>query len=125
MSTNASISVKHADGTFSTVYLHWDGDSYAFGTLSEHHNTLEKAEALVALGSISVLAESTECPEGHSFETPVKGVTIAYHRDRGEDWEQTKPTKSEFLFELGYDHQYHYIFADGKWQSLVAFKSAQ
>ena len=123
MSTNASISVKHANGTFSTVYLHWDGDSYAIGTLREHYATLEKAEALVALGDISVLGDSIECPDGHCFERPVKGYSIAYHRDRGEDRIQCAPTKSYSLSELRYDHQFHHVFANDKWQHLADLKA--
>lgn len=116
MSTNATISVKVGD-TIKSIYLHYDGyPSHAFGILSAHYNTQEKAEALVNLGDLSVLAESCECPEGHSYDTPVEGYTIAYHRDRGEDWESTC-TEIEYSDEPKYtDAPYHYYFNGGKWE---------
>jgi hypothetical protein len=41
---------------------------------------------LVNGGDLSVLAPNcSDVPEGHSFESPVKGYCIYYHRDRGED----------------------------------------
>ena len=117
MSTNAEISVVHKDQTVSTVYLHWDGDG-ALATLQEAYNTLEKAEALVALGSLSALYTLMDAPAGHTFAKPVDGVTIAYHRDRGEDLKVDKDDSvEECLRNCG--QQYHYMFEFSKWQRVT------
>ena len=114
MSTHAEISVVHKDQTVSTVQLHWDGDS-ALPTLQAGYKTLEQAEALVALGSLSMLAERCDLPPGHTFETPVDGHTIAYHRDRGEALSIDKDDDvTECLTNAG--QQYHYMFELGKWK---------
>ncbi len=89
MSTNAIITVKVADTEFKhlylSIYLHWDGyPAYAGQLLLDHYNNQEMAEALVALGDLSVLSESIDCPEGHCFDHPLEGFSVAYGRDRGE-----------------------------------------
>lgn len=84
MSTNATIAIT--DGkSCKAVYLHWDGYiAWAGAVLHDGYNTREKAEALIALGSISSLGEkiAPEPGEERSFE-----VTVAYCRDRGEEME--------------------------------------
>lgn len=67
------------------IYCHWDGyPSHNGKLLLENYNTPEKVDALINMGSISILDKSMEAPEGHTFDTPVDGYTIFYHRDRGE-----------------------------------------
>lgn len=120
MSTNATISVKTSEGKIQTIYTHWDGyPSHHLPILQEAFNTQEKAEALIALGTLSVLERKIDAPEGHSFEHPVDGHCIAYHRDRGEDWETVKPrTYASFnaMIILGAGQQYNYLFDNGEWQ---------
>jgi len=85
MSTNATITVKCNDGKFRQIYTHWDGYPNHNGRiLQQDYQDQKKIEALVALGDISILASSIECPAGHSFRTPIAGCTVAYGRDRGE-----------------------------------------
>ena len=118
MGTQANISVLHNDDTVSTIYLHWDGyEEHALEMLKAHYNTLEQAEALVALGNLSQLDASIECPEGHSFKTPVKGYTVAYHRDRGEDYGMVRIKAKHFRLNVPY-HSYHYMFKDGNWARI-------
>ena len=118
MGTPANISVLHNDGTVSTIYLHYDGyESHALEMLKEHYNTLERAEALVALGDLSELAASIECPEGHSFAHPVKGHTVAYYRDRGEPWFRVASVRVNYK-ELEQASGYHYAFQHGEWIKL-------
>lgn len=89
--------------------------------LSEHYTEPEKVEALVKLGSISLLAERLEAPEGkeHSFDKPAKGVVIAYHRDRGEDYVEPDEFESEEQLvletERAYWAEFVYLFKDGVW----------
>ena len=115
MSTNATIAVQREDGSVRSIYLHWDGyESHAMPLLTGFHYTQERAEALIALGGLSVLDKSIECPDGHTFEEPVRGYCIAYARDRGEDLEiDGYDTLAEFEADL---YQNTYLFADGSWK---------
>lgn len=129
MATRSTIAVQHADGTVSQVYCHWDGYlSHNGKLLNDHYNSLEKAEALVALGSISSL--SREIGEQHPFDNPHPYNTPAYHehrakyehmtlyygRDRGED--DTGPDKF-WNFEMyrmtAQREEFNYIFREGQW----------
>ena len=120
MATRSTIAVQHADGTVSQIYAHWDGYLEHNGRiLFEAYNTQERAEALVALGSISSLDRSIDCPEGHSFATPAKGYTTFYGRDRGE--KNTDPKKfrdfREYLQKFQ-DEEYNYLFRNGAWEVI-------
>ena len=122
MATRSTIAVEHADGTVSQVYCHWDGYLDHNGRmLVTHYNSLERAEALVALGSISSLAASIDCPNGHNFVQPVEGYTVFYGRDRGED--ETEPNKFSnfemYKYELE-EQEYNYIFRNGEWKEGTA-----
>lgn len=84
MATRSGFIVKTEDG-YKAVYCHWNGyPTYNGRMLLDHYNSGERARELVSMGSISVLAESLELPDGHSFDNPVKGFTVFYGRDRGE-----------------------------------------
>lgn len=86
MSINATIAIT--DGVLcKAVYLHWRGDIAGAGVmLHNYYATQEKAESLIALGSLSSLRERIAPLPGekHTFEAPIKDVTVAYCRDRGE-----------------------------------------
>jgi len=83
MSTNATITVKTGE-CVKTIYLHYDGDTAIAGKiLLRHYNSQAKADVLVALGNLSMLGVSPECPEGHTFNNPVDHFCVAYGRDRG------------------------------------------
>jgi hypothetical protein len=87
MATRSRIAIQHENGPIESVYCHWDGYPKGVGaTLLEHYTDKNKVAELISLGSLSVLGQLTKPEEGveHSFESPAEGVTIAYHRDRGE-----------------------------------------
>lgn len=117
MATRGTIAVEHADGTVSQVYSHWDNYPEHNGVLLiEHYNTLEKAEALVALGNISSLRENIEPTGPHTFDQPQDTVTIYYGRDRGEDDQEPKKFWNREMYRLSGDsEEYNYLFADGTW----------
>jgi hypothetical protein len=85
MATRSAIGVMHGDNC-KMVYCHWEGYLQGVGeTLLKHYDS-PKANFLVALGDLSNLGERVEAiSETHSFETPEKGTTIFYGRDRGEE----------------------------------------
>jgi hypothetical protein len=113
MSTRSSIAVLKADGTVEAVYCHFDGYLKGVGkTLKEYFATQAKAEELVDLGSLSVVAGAESLRE-----------VIAYSRDRGEPYERNRPCQYadiDSYFRLVGDaigdNGYRYIFRDGKWQ---------
>ena len=118
MGTRSNIAAQMTDGTSKVIYCHWDGYIAHNGQiLNKHYNTQEKVEALIALGNISSLAPSTECPEGHTFDTPIDGYCVAYGRDRGELKQEalrigsasTYPVKEEYLYFWVKDEQRWYV----------------
>lgn len=91
MATRCNIIAHLSDGTFRSIYVHFDGYPEGVGkTLLEHYNTQADAEKVTSLGALSILAQSCECPPGHTFKTPVGGFSVAYHRDRQEPFEDTR-----------------------------------
>ena len=111
MATRSRIGIENEDGTVSSIYCHWDGYPSNNGrTLIDHYSDREKVKELIALGSISALKENVAPIEPmddiigvrmlkefkvlpksvHSFDTPQEGITIAYHRDRGEDLQEAR-----------------------------------
>lgn len=102
MATRSNIAYKTAAGKIRSVYCHWDGYPEHNGEmLRRHYTDQSKVEALVGLGSLSSLGE--EIGEKHPFdknyEQPELALTdnwtLAYHRDRGEDWAHTAPQTFE------------------------------
>lgn len=87
MGTHALIGRLNADGTVTSIYLHWDGHPGRAGcTLLQHYSTPTRVAALLALGDLSQLHPSIDPPGAtpHSYGQPAPGVCIAYGRDRGE-----------------------------------------
>lgn len=121
MSTNSTIAVIQEDGSVKAIYCHWDGYPKGVGRkLIQHFNTHKLANQLVALGSLSVLGEKLNPSEGsnHSFDEPEKGVTIAYHRDRGEDFKQDHYGSLKEFIEFENFQNFDYIFEIDKWFML-------
>ncbi|MBQ6473572.1 MAG: hypothetical protein IJJ33_16410 [Victivallales bacterium] len=107
------------------VHCHWDGYPRHVGRiLHEFYSDGEKAMRLLRLGSLSSLGPSLAPPlwANHSFEHPARNVTVAYHRERGEDLRPPIPfsdvedyrvnAKSRFMAD------YVYLLDNGVW--LVA-----
>ena len=121
MGTHASIAYEREDGTIVASYCHYDGYLQSAGVqLVHNYSEAEKVEDLVVLGGMSYLADKINPSAGstHSFETPEVGVTVFYHRDRGENWNQTAPTVYD-SFDAWFganDQEYNYLYVDGTWQ---------
>lgn len=95
MGTRATICMLQPDDTILAIYCHNDGyPSYLGKMLATHYSTKSQVKKLIQLGDISQL-KSKLAPrlfQRHSFDNPARGVTIAYHRDRQEPWDRTKPS---------------------------------
>jgi len=118
MGTPAVIAIKDGEHvTWSSV--NYDGYIGHTGRmLVEHYNDAERAKALIALGDLSVLDKSIECPEGHSFKKKVPGYTVAYGRDRGETGSEPLTTKSWLMFLIANKNITRYVFEGDTWYSV-------
>jgi hypothetical protein len=114
MSTHSTISVFHNNGKVSSVYCHFDGHLEHVGSLlAANYGTLEKAEALVAMGDISSLGKVI-IP---SDTTEEKDVTVFFHRDRGENLSFDSFSDYD-MFKLEFkcfSQEYNYLFKYGEW----------
>ena len=114
MSTRSTISIQTPKGNIRSIYCHYDGYlSHVGALLHTYYNTDEKVNALIDLGSLSSLCEKlTPDPTSpHSFDAPQEDVTIAYHRDRGEELHIDRPVSIHSID----SQEYNYIFKDGAW----------
>ena len=112
MATSGHIGISRGNDKVEYIYVHFDAyPEYMWGMLKENYSNPEKAEKLISLGDCSSIDKEVDIPEGveHSFDRPADGITIAYHRDRGEDWEDVHPQICDERDFTGY------LFKDGEW----------
>jgi hypothetical protein len=114
MSTRSTISIQTPEGNIRSIYCHYDGYlSHVGALLHTYYNTEEKVNTLIDLGSLSSLGEklipNPDAP--HSFVKPQEGVTVAYHRDRGEELHIARLIS---IHEIN-SQEYNYIFKEGAW----------
>jgi len=106
MATRSRIAIENQDGTVTSIYCHWDGKIETNGErLSQNYTTTELVSGLIELGNISSLGESTE-------------DTVAFARDRGEDFKQTTYDDVPTLFLDGFESGEEYVYCflkDGRW----------
>ncbi len=115
MGTHAMIGVKVENGV-KAINVNFDGGVNHTGLiLGGWYNTQELALALLELGDLSQLNERiAPAPnEPHSWAEPARGVTIAYHRDRGERLHPAQLFKNKD--ELKQLAQYAYYFDGEQW----------
>jgi hypothetical protein len=118
MATRSRIGIENEDGTVSSIYSHWDGyPSHNGRILVDHYSDRDKVKALIALGDISSLDEEVSTEDSHSLESPKKGVTTAYHRDRGEDLNEARVDHSIYEYLVADNEEYGYLFTrEGEWK---------
>ena len=104
MATTSTIAVQHTDGTVSQIYCHFDGYLSGVGKeLLAHYNTLEQAEALVAMGGAACIRETLETSE-------------FYHRNRQEELTVEKYSSWADYFLNACTEGYDYVFTpDAGW----------
>lgn len=115
MSTRSAIIEKLPDGTYRGIYCHNDGYLKGVGkVLQTHYNEKHKVSSLISLGDLSCCYQYIGTDLKHSFDRPQRNVTIAYHRDRGEDKRIVYGKTSDEVADQ-IDHNGHvYVFED-KW----------
>jgi hypothetical protein len=125
MATRAFIAMALGDDgsesvKFRAVYLHSDGGpEWAGKTLLHHYSDHDHAERLLNLGNLSELAPSlgASSPD-HTVGHAVKGWTVAYARDRGdEDMEATEHDSFADLVQSAQDSdaEFLYVKLDDRW----------
>lgn len=122
MSTRSYIGRLLDDGRVEYIYCHFDGYVEGVGaTLYDYHNTEDEAKEIISFGSASSIEKNTNPPENvyHDFDNKADGISVYYHRDRGEDWEDTKPryfdSEKSYWNDSDIFIEYYYLFKDGKW----------
>jgi hypothetical protein len=99
--------------------------------LGGFYKTEERVKALIALGALSQLGQKLKPEPGtpHTFHEPQKGVTIAYHRDRGERMRRGETYASLEEYEKDapetFCAEYLYLFADGGWSFRQAYGNGE
>ena len=118
MGTRSRIGMKQADGSVKSIYCHWDGYIEGVGKeLAENYQDPLKVEKLISLGDISSLNERVEPDQGesHSFDYPIPSITVAYHRDRGEEYRVPKINENVEEYLHSDLEAYGYLYEEGKW----------
>lgn len=112
MGTRSTITARLRDGTYRSVYCHWDGYPEEPGVgwmLRKHYNTQDLAEGLTSLGSLSSLKEGLK-------------HTVAHHRDGKESWADCRPgvgaTYMEALTDGGGPQEYDYLWDGTSWHLI-------
>ena len=115
MATRSRIGIQNPDGSVSSIYCHWDGYPDGVGaTLIDHYSNRQKLNMLINLGDISILGENVATMDEHSFNNPKEGITVAYHRDRGEKLRPARVDSSLEKFHVSESYGYIYTL-EGKW----------
>lgn len=124
MATRSRIAIENEDGSVTSVYCHFDGYFSGVGrTLNDHYQDRTKVQSLIDLGDLSYVSERVAPGPGqtHSFGAGAEGVTMAYHRDHGEEFSQRKHPGKEAFFK-GDIEQYGYLFTkEGEWLVKSAY----
>lgn len=119
MGTRANIVRKNIDGSFDSIYTHWDGyPEHHAPILLEHYATPQRVAMLLELGDLSSL--DAKIGEKHNFDSSPDGVCNAYGRDRGEKNTQARHYKheadlSKMLKEAWTEWVYVFDLKDGQW----------
>ena len=85
--TRWGVGIEDSSGRIVSTYGHYDGYPEHTGKLLKRiYNSPSKVKQLLKLGKqgISFLDKSMKGGKGHSFDSPQKGETVFYGRDRGE-----------------------------------------
>lgn len=118
MSTHCFIGKAYGD-KIKAVYCHFDGYLSGVGAmLQEYYCDDNKIDKLISLGSLSVLEKEVEPQDDqkHSFDHPAENVTIAYHRDRGEDMMiHSYHSEQEYINDSYGSVNFCYLWKDNQW----------
>ena len=118
MSTRSNIGIINADGSVTSIYVHFDGcPSHNGRILLNHWNTEDKVRDLLKLGDLSILGEvigEKHNFDAHDFDSK---WCRAYGRDRGEKGTKARKyvTVNGACEALDNDYTYLFIVAENRW----------
>lgn len=121
MSTRSFIITKTEDGKYKGVYCHFDGYPKGVGKkLDRYYTNQEIVDKLISFGALSVLDKNIEptSNQRHNFEHKAENVSVFYHRDRGDAWDECKPlifNDVDEIFNRCTGVDYIYIFSNNCW----------
>ena len=92
MSTRSNVGILDNDtGKVEAIYVHYDGYPSGIGkVLLKHYDNADKVADMVEIGNASYLEPEITKPKGHTFNKPVKGHSVFYGRDRGEENQESQ-----------------------------------
>ena len=109
MATRSRIAIENLDGTIESIYCHFDGYKSGVGeVLKTFYTDVDKIRELLSLGDLSSLDVTLD-------------HTVAYSRDRGEDYNHNKAKVSSSIYSFkDLKEEYNYIFSlkDNKWRGI-------
>lgn len=119
MATRSYIGVRNLDASVDYIYCHFDGYPDHNGKiLTEHYADMDKVNALMKLGDLSVLGE--QIGEKHDFNKRTRGWCLAYGRDRGESNVSVRTGDyKEMINDQNVD--YVYIFDGDYWECFDTY----
>lgn len=120
MSTRSRIAIKQKDGIYKSIYCHSDGYlEYNGVILNKYYQDETKINLLINLGDISSLGcyVYPDTTKDHNFLNPQKDVTVAYHRDRGENLNFRVDNDKDSLIKntVKSDQEYLYLYENKQW----------
>jgi len=102
MATRATISVKHEDGSYSSIYNHYDGYESSLGEeLKKHFTNQKDVEGLMDEGAIRGIYDG--------LVDPFNDGSICNRSKNRDEF-------TNYIDEEGY--QYNYLFEDGEWKLI-------
>lgn len=119
MSIRSRIAIKRDDGTYKSIYCHSSGNLSHNGViLNNNYQDPTKVNLLMSLGDISILERHVfpDTTKQHDFNNPQCDVTIAYHRDRGEELNFKTHNNLEDLIRCSTDLEHLYLFENNEWK---------
>jgi hypothetical protein len=122
MATRSLIAVEDADGTFRSIYVHWDGADH-LPILQKSYKILKNVNRLMGLGDLSILGSCIgEKIDFGSYDSKKTNQCLAYGRDRGDANTEQKTTTSRkalMAYAAACDAEYVYIFSrNSQWSQI-------
>jgi hypothetical protein len=115
MSTRCRVAIKNEDGTYHSIYGHFDGYPHGVGAvLAKHYATSEAVNALIALGDFSALGSNLD-------------DSIFYARDRKEHGvDAIVAASAEELVKQAenYCAEWVYLFENDNWMCRMTYKDS-
>ena len=125
------VGVEKSNGQIVSAYGHWDGYPKHVGKLlKKYYKQPSRVLQLLKLAGdgagISSLDKSIKGGEDHSFDSPKKGETVFYGRDRGEKGKPQKfSNRDKVKWLQGEEFAYIYSLKEKKWYYKSRYKQPQ